>query len=208
MWPLRSRSRPAPPSPAAGRPPARRPADDPERLVPLHLVAPVGMTRQLVEVDRPDVGLETRLGHPGGDPALRRRLLAVEAGDRDQLAQEGDQAVEVERRERAALGAAELAAHAAAAHSGSRSTGRVRQVGPPSALNDSGSPGKVTTSQPAISSRLLRHRAAIEHDAPARRDGRGRWSPACAANSSSGTSSRRTPRRRSSAQKAVGMSGG
>ena len=87
------------------------PADDPQRLLAIDLVAPVRMRRQLLEVDGPDVGLESCGRHPLGDPPLRRRLPAVEARDRDQLAEERDEAVDVERVQRPPLGRAQLAGH-------------------------------------------------------------------------------------------------
>ena len=72
------------------------PPDDPQRLVAIDLVAPVRVTCQSVEVDRPGIELEAGLPQPGGDPALGRRLAAVETWDRDQFLEKGDQAVKVE----------------------------------------------------------------------------------------------------------------
>ena len=87
------------------------PPDHPERLVAVDLVTPIGMPRQFVEVDRPGVELEAGLPQPGGDTALRRRLVAVEAWNRDQLPEKGDQAVEVERLQRAAFSRGEAGAY-------------------------------------------------------------------------------------------------
>ena len=126
------------------------PADHAEGFVTLHFGAVVGVLRQFPEVDPPDVGREPGSLHPGADGALRGALGAVETRNRDQFTQERGERGEVERVEGALFDGAQ---HAAAAHSAARHTGRVRHVGPPSALKDSGSPGKVTTSQPASSRR-------------------------------------------------------
>ena len=85
------------------------PADHTERLVAFDLVTPVRMTGELVQVDRPDVGLEALGRQPLGHAPLGRGLVPVQARDRDQLTQERHEAVEVERLQRRALDRAELA---------------------------------------------------------------------------------------------------
>ena len=126
----------------AGRPLAG-PADHTERCVTLHLVAPVGMTRAA----RPGRSARRRSRVPPRSiQVATRRCAAVSSPSRLGSAIRSRKKATRPSRSRAssALRSARLSSPptAAAAQSGSRRTGRVRQVGPPSALNDSGSPGK------------------------------------------------------------------
>ena len=99
---------------AFGGPTGRRlpvPADDAKGVGAVHLVAPVRVPSELLEVDLPLVGLEPGLAHPRRYTTLGRGLLAVEAWDSDQLPQERDQAIQVQRLQRGAFVATQLTAH-------------------------------------------------------------------------------------------------
>ncbi len=111
------------------RPVLPDPAHDSERVVALDLVGPVGVPFELLEVDVPDVGVEALARQPGGDSLLRRRLLPVEARERDQFPQERDDPVDVERCERSPFRRAQPArAHSVLTRRRARPGGSDRSV--------------------------------------------------------------------------------
>ncbi len=127
-------------------------AYQPQRLAALHLGAEAGVAAQLGEVYLPFVGAQAVRAHQAGRRLLGGGLLAVQRANGDEGVQIAEQRDRVDLGERALLDRAQ----AGRGHASSRSTGLVRQVGPPSALKDSGAPGNVKTVQPASSrSRLV-----------------------------------------------------
>ncbi len=86
------------------------------------------MPGQLLEIDGPDIRLQTSVCQPAGDGALRFALHAVQAGDADEPLKRLHQRVEVERVQGALLRCAQRArrpasaAHAAASLTRSRAT--------------------------------------------------------------------------------------
>ena len=85
------------------------PADHAERLVALHLVAPVRVSGQHVEVGLPLVDCQTGVSHPRGDGALCGGFASVEAGNGDQTSHQRDEGVDIEGVEGAPLEGAQRA---------------------------------------------------------------------------------------------------